>query len=401
MNILSKKTISRGIWAYIFFFIAIEPAAFQHFSVTDKMFDVAQLAMFFVCTFFFFAHTTIEKLGNKKVCIYMIIYYMHFLLVTVINHGTVKPLAIQAMHFIGFAFYIDIVLTNNPKEIFRSALNILTLYMFLNCVIVYAMPNGLYATDYFDNNYLLGYDNQNINFILPTMVLALLKNQYYKKCKIQVLVTYAVAWLTAIKIWSGMTLVVVSLMTIVAVFCLRRKAGFIQKHIFNGKVFNFFNLLIVDLLANIALVIFRLQYYFDFIIEGVLHKNLTFTGRTYIWDRTIQFICEKPLFGYGKEESASRAIKYGVSSSSPIGLHAHNRLLETLYSGGIIMFASFVFIMFYAAARLNRYRDTIFAKILSMGIFIYLVGMLSEYYDYCMFFWGFLVIAENANCFCE
>lgn len=397
---LSKKTISTGIWAYIFFFIAIEPAAFQKFSLTKSFFDVAHFSMLIVCSIFFFWNFTITNFKKKRICILMIIYYTFFLIVTFINQGMVKALATQAIQFIGFALYMDIVAKNNPKQIFKSALNILTLYVFFNCIIVYVIPDGLYETEYFSNNYLLGYDNQNINFILPTMVLVLLKNQCYKKCKAQVIFTYVLSWLTAIKIWSGMTLVVVSLMTIVAVFCFRKKEGLIQRHIFQGWIFNFWNFLIADLVMNFALVVLRVQYYFSYIIGDVLHKDLTLTGRTYIWDQTFEFIKENPIFGYGKEHYELRAVKYGVKEDSPFGLHAHNRFLETIYSGGIVLFGIFMFIMFYAASCLKKYKNTMFAKILSIGIFIYLIGMLTEYYDYCLFLWGFFVIAENADRYC-
>ena len=194
-----------------------------------------------------------------------------------------------------------------------------------------------------------------------------------------------------------MTLVVTALMTVVAVFYFRGGHGFFAKRLFTGRIFNFRNLLIADLIANVALVYFRLQHYLEYIIVNVLQRNLTLTNRTIIWDRAIRFIREHPIFGYGRENYGPRALKYGFKAESPAGLHAHNRILETLYGGGITMLILFLWIFFYAAGRLNKVKDTSFAKILSFGIFIYLIGMLTEYYDYCMLLWGMLVIAENAE----
>lgn len=395
---LNRRNIGKGLRAYIFFFIALEPAAFQHYGFLDKVFTLAQILMFLVVMYLSFVGQSNKKtLLDKRVCLMMIVYYLYFIINTFINHGRTQALTIQAIHFIGFALYLDIVLKNNPKELFRSALNILTIYVAMNCISTIVLRNGLYETTYYTNNYLLGYDNQNINFILPTMVLVLLKNECYKKCKIHIIITYALAWITAIRIWSGMTLVVTALMTVVAIFCFRGSNGFLVRHLFTGKIFNFRNLLVVDLVANVALVYFRLQYYFEYLIVYVLHKNLTLTSRTIIWDRAIRFIRERPLFGYGRENYAMRAIKFGKRAESPAGLHAHNRLLETIYGGGFVMLGLFLWIFFYAAGRLNRVKDTTFAKILSFGIFIYLIGMLTEFYDYCLLLWGMLVIAENAE----
>lgn len=395
--ILSKKTITRGLWPYIFFFIALEPAAFQHYGISDKFFTVSQILMLALVLLFSFGRISKKELSLKKVCLLMIIYYAYFILNTYANDGKVRQLTVQGIQFIGFALYLDLVLKDNPKELFKSGLNLLTVVIAINCLLTLILKNGLYETVYYTNNYLLGYDNQNINFILPALVLVLLKNEYYKKCKIHIIAAYAIAWITAIRIWSGMTLVVTALMTAVAVFCFRGSEGFFIRYIFTGKIFNFRNLLVVDIAANVALVCFRLQYHFKFFIVHVLHRSLTLTGRTAIWDKTFYFIRQRPWFGYGREHYEFRALKYGKRVTSPTGLHAHNRFLETVYSGGIIMLILFLGIMFYAAFCLNKVRNTAFSKILSFGIFIYLIGMLTEYYDYCIFLWGFLVIAENAE----
>lgn len=394
---LSRRNISKGIIAYIFFFFFLQPAAFQHFGFLYKVYLVAQVLLLIVVAYFSFGDTGKRKYADMRVCLLMIVYYGYFIVNTFFNHGRTQALTVQAIQFVGFALYLDIVLKNNPKELFKSALNILTAFVAINCLLTIVLKDGLYATTYYTNNYLLGYDNQNVNFILPTMVLVLLKNECYKKCKFQIIITYALAWITAIRIWSGMTLVVTALMTVVAIFCFRGSDGFFVRHLFTGRVFNFRNLLIVDLVANIALVYFRLQYYFEYLIVYVLQRNLTLTNRTIIWDRAIRFITERPIFGYGRENYGPRALKFGFRAESPVGLHAHNRLLETLYGGGIIMLGIFLWIFFYAASRLNKVKDTTFAKILSFGIFIYMIGMLTEYYDYCILLWGMLVIAENAE----
>lgn len=394
---LSKTRISRGIWAYIFGIIALEPAAFQHFRITDMVFTMAQGVMLIIVVLLSCQQVRRNDFTNQRVCVLLVIYYTYFLAVTLLNGGRTKSLFVQAVHFIGFVLYLDIVLKNNPKELFNSFLNILIVFIIINCLMVFILENGLYETTYYTNNYLLGYDNQNINFILPALVLVLLKNDIYKKCKGQIVIIYTLAWITTIKVWSGMSIIVMALMTIVAIFCFRGSKSFFVKHLFTGKLFNLKNLFIVDIVANVALVYYRLQYYFEYLIVNVLHRNLTLTSRTLIWDRAINQIKKRPWFGYGREEYQFRALKNGFRANHPAGLHSHSRFLETLYSGGIIMLVLFLGIIYYAASRLNKVKDTTFAKILSFGIFIYLIGMLTEYYDYCIFFWGFLVIAENSE----
>lgn len=395
---ITKKTVTRGFLAYVLFAIALQPAAFQHFGPLKKLFYALQIGMcLFVCVL-----ELIEYANNRgfksisRIAIALGFYYVYLLAVTILHHGLVEKIAMQAAHFVGFVLYLDLVLKNNPKEVFRSMLNILTFYVTVNFVITLVMPGGLYATDYFENNYLLGYDNQNINFMLPTLILVLLKNECDKPCRGQVVFTFTVVLATAIRIWSGMTLVVVVVTALFAIVIINGK-GILAKKVFSGSIFNFLNLLILNIGAFVGLVFFQVQNYFAFFIEDVLHKSLTLTGRTVIWERTIDLIAKQPLFGYGKEAYEFRAVKHGFFPDNPAGLHCHNRFLETMYMGGIVLTAIYGIILFYAAFCLQKIKHTKTAKILAFGLFIYMVGMLTEFYDYCLLFWGLLVMAENCK----
>ena len=303
----------------------------------------------------------------------------------------------QAIRFITFVAYIDIAMKNNPKAIYCAGLNILTFFLILNCVTIFIFPDGLYSTDYFDNNYLLGYDNQNINFILPTLVIVLLKHNYYKRCFLQILLTYLVALITVIRIWSGMSLMVVISMSVFAIFFLRKKKGFVTNKILNGRIINFYLLLLINVVAFVLIVFFDASHFLSFIIVGFLGKLITLTGRTTIWQRAELYIIMNPIFGYGIEGTAYRALKMGYKSNSPAGLHAHNRFLETMYRGGVVLTAIYGYMLLYVAKTLKPIRNSLMARILSLGLFIYLMGMLTEFYDYCLFFWGFMVMAENAE----
>ena len=393
---ITKKTVTRGFLAYFFFAIALQPAAFQHTHYLKRVYFALQISMcLFLCVL-----ELIDFANNRgfrsisRIAIALGIYYVYFLAVTILHHGLIEKTAMQAAHFVGFALYLDLVLKNNPKEVFRSMLNILTFLVTLNFVITLVMPEGLYATEYFDNNYLLGYDNQNINFMLPTLILVLLKHECDRPCLGQVVFTFSVVLATAIRIWSGMTLVVVVLTAVFAVLLLGRKGRPSRR---SGNVFNFLNLLLLNIAICIGLLFFQIQNYFAFFIEGVLHKSLTLTGRTEIWARTIEFVKQAPLFGYGKEDYAFRAVKHGFNPGYPAGLHCHNRFLETMYMGGVVLMAIYGYILFYAARCLYKLRHTKTAKILSFGLFIYMFGMLTEFYDYCLLFWGLLVMAENCK----
>lgn len=397
---ITVKKITSDKWSYLLFFILLPPAAMQHFSVTNIFFrfmHLVVLSLLIVMNYNRIFHVKkYSHLKWSKIVICLMIYYTYLLINTAIHRGSKETVFFQGIQFIAFAIYLEMVMTRNPKVICNSLLNILTVYLVLNLMTILLVPKGLYLTSYYANNYLFGYDNQNVNFLLPAMILVLIKNECYKPCKIHILLVYGISILTAVLIWSGMTLVITACMSIFGLFCFRKKGGIIQK-VLHGKLFNFFNLLIVNIIMCIELVFFNIQYYFEYLIVDVLHKTLDLTSRTRIWEQSIYFIKKNIIWGYGKEIYEERALKQGFRALHPAGLHAHNRFIETLYRGGLILEGIYLYMLFYTAKKLKNIRDTKLAKILSFGMFIYMVGMLTEFYDYCIFFFGFLVISEYAG----
>lgn len=397
---LTKRKICSGAWSTLFFAIAIEPAAFKYFKITDTLFDFATLGMFLIVFLFHFVTLLREPrktLTHARIPYLIMAYYAYLLLVTTVNGGRVRFVLNRILQFTNIVMYVDMVLKNNPQELFRKGLNILTFYVTLNCLTCFAFPDGLYSNEHFNNCYLLGYDNQNINFILPALILVLIKHLYYKKCKLQILFTYAVAAITVFKVWSGMSIVVILCCGAFAFFFFKRSGGFVAERVLNGRIFNMFNLLIVNIAAFFGLVFFHIQEYFELFITVFLHKKMTLTGRVLAWERNLRLIGRNPIFGYGCELPTIRATKLGYNAASVFGEHAHNRFLETMYRGGILLTGLYLYMLFYVSRCLKPYRNSFFAKIISFGIFIYLIGMLTEQYDYSPFFWVFMVIAENAE----
>ena len=72
------------------------------------------------------------------------------------------------------------------------------------------------------------------------------------------------------------------------------------------------------------------------IIQDVLHKDITFSGRTYIWEMCIKMIARHPLAGYGNFDSG------WIIKWNGIMRNAHNLFFDILIQGGIILFAGYL-----------------------------------------------------------
>ena len=85
-------------------------------------------------------------------------------------------------------------------------------------------------------------------------------------------------------------------------------------------------------------------------VEGVLHKDMTFTGRSIAWERVLLLIASKPVFGWGvvDGETATGLLK-SIAFVNP-----HNQLLDCLWQGGIILVFILSLIMITIASNITK-----------------------------------------------
>ena len=127
-----------------------------------------------------------------------------------------------------------------------------------------------------------------------------------------------------------------------------------------------------------GIVIFRLQNVFGFLIEGVLHKGLSFTGRTELWDLAIEKILKYPWLGCGYAHPTGKVYRLAKGKY----YNAHNVFLEVLLEGGILAAVPFVLMLAIVTNQLMRFRKTETAAILSSALLaLALVTSMEEFLD--------------------
>lgn len=395
---ISEESITERTSAFLVFFVMLQPTIFQHIIAINYLFLVLQTIVF--CLLIVLRIVNRSDRGEEVVESYstittlLILYYTYLTIITLYKHGNVSSVVSQALHFISFVMYLEAVMRYNPQELFHSCLGILEFYVVINLLTIILFPKGLYSTDYFDNNFVLGYDNQNINFILPAMIIVLLKHKYYEPCLGELIFIYMISIMTAFCIWSAMTIVLtISIAALALILCKQSNCD-TQNFFPHGRYINVRLLLFINIAVFILLVFYNFRYYLSGL--GIwLGKSIdTMSGRMNIWNSVIRYIIKNPIIGYGKEKVAERALKMGFSVRHVAGLHAHNRYLETMYRGGVILEGIYFCMLFVTSKRLYANRYTNSSMILSIGLFIYLMGMLTEFYDYCLFLWGFMIIGQ-------
>lgn len=139
------------------------------------------------------------------------------------------------------------------------------------------------------------------------------------------------------------------------------------------KPFNGLSVLLVFALAFVAIVVLRMQDTFASFIVGVLDKATTFTGRTFVWDRTISLMDgDHMLFGYGT--NSVNLLSYG----NLVYYHTHNEILWVWFVGGCAALLLFSLLLSCSAWSLYKARGTYLAALLTPIFACFLVIMLME-----------------------
>lgn len=122
-------------------------------------------------------------------------------------------------------------------------------------------------------------------------------------------------------------------------------------------------------------------------IEEVLGKDITFTGRTHMWDSALSVIADSPIWGYGYPDN-----DWYVTKMTHFAIGPHNIMLAVLIYGGIIAFALYVCFLFVSLFRALSIRDY-WADCTIIGISVFSLMMLMETSPLPLVF-TFFILAE-------
>lgn len=262
----------------------------------------------------------------------MIIFYIFLLVSTLLNHGDLVCYVKELISFLTTYFVIKFGLEKSPKKfinIFSTYLSLLLVLNTLSTIVFY--PDAMFR----DNNnpiFFMGGDNTSVRLYIIAVLFSFMK-KYIKNKK--------------------MVMPVVSLLNLFVFSMIRDLGGgkicFIILLLCTGYLIYGVNIprkimrkiIMVNVLLFFILVIVNKMSLFKFIIVDILHRNLSLTDRTIIWDITIKKIMSKPVMGYGMIDGLA------FQSMLPyiIGVNAHNTYLMILFDGGIVLFAIFIISM--------------------------------------------------------
>lgn len=365
---LSLQTILFSKWIlFLELLFLIEPEGFKYYSRTSSIFSMAQsliVLLVLVQTIVYYHHRNIS-LKNEAFVGWIFLYYGCMLVATVFGEGIILVWLSDNRVSLALCLVVWYGMHLEPKR-FLNILSFSEIYIYINLASILFIPNGMIRTSNGSAYWFLGYRNVQIRFILPVLAFSLIRSYYvYKRITLRTMLALLTGCFTLL-ILNTATGRVGLLVFLAFLFLYHRRR---LPDIFSMKwVLAGFGALFL------GLVYFNVQQYFSEFIEKTLSRDVTLTGRTYIWKLAIGYIGEHFLLGLGYIESADYVRLFGRAGFT----HPHNYILYQLMMGGIVLLAILIWGYILVGRKIREHRKSPYAKIIMFGIIAFMLMGMTE-----------------------
>ena len=267
------------------------------------------------------------------------------------------------LSWIVITFLIEVYMEKDYKVFIGYTSTILSCLVIINFISILMNPVIYYNN--LTRVHFLGFDNDNVPVLLLAVYFNIFNIMLNKKGKLAYL-SIITAIISSILVWSANGIIGIS-MVMLYLLIIRKiwKKG--------SKVLNLKIYYSIALLFFVLVVLLRVQDHLSFLIQDILNRDLTFTGRTYIWDYAIESISNNKIFGIGIYDFALRLSRTGV-------YHAHCTLLNITFEAGILGLISYFSIWILSVVKSEKYKSNKYIYLTSYFIFIFLIITLVEFY---------------------
>lgn len=381
---IHPKRITRNIVFSVVFFALLKPDSLAYLGL--GWLDTLLIVCDAFVLLYFAEELLVRRYRMSHITKCIIAIYLAMTLSTVLVSHDYFTLLKTAGPAIAMCMFTDHSMQRRPIEYLEASFNLLALLYTLNLItIILYYPNGMYQTDYVvGDTYLMGFDNGMIYNFLPLCCYAAIQS-YIKDKRLftrRTIFAFELMLISEIYVSSGSGIIQAVLLLLLMLAVDKN----LMNHFIKPTI-----MFLVFYVGTFLITILRIQTYFADFIIGVLGKDLTMTGRTYLWDYAISSIKENPIIGIG----ATGRTVLGINDH--YYPHPHCMLLDFLYKGGIIMFFFFVLLTILFIISYKKAESKTLGNIILITLFVFLVGEMVNSAQYKIFFWGIFVLIGYVN----
>jgi len=383
--------ITKTTWYFILLLPFIEPQIFKTpgFEIIDKIYLVFKLV---ASLFIIIEYITKINFSATKYVIIMVFSQIVIFISTYLNNGSITRFLGPALISVVCIMLGELASKSNMKKFLVYIEKYLTLLFSMNLFTLILQVVGIYpfrAT-------LLGIENRWIYTMLPWTVIAFI-NSYlkYKKIVFHAWLIYFASVISLVIKWSAgamMSFLMFPFVLWLSKFIIKKRGAF-------EKVSSrtmFFIILTINYLLVGGYIIGLLEP----IIVNYLHKSITLTGRTFLWEAVIDILESKPLLGAGVQSNEFDMIYFFRSSGRVNGTavnHPHNHCLNIAYHGGFIALGLFLLEIFLVMNAIDKNRDVKIKRIFFTSTVIIFVAALIDTLDFSLFYLLIPIITNSVG----
>lgn len=327
------------------------------------------------------------------------IYMLYLIIITYINRTNAADihLVISYCKMFFFLCVVDHMLKYKQKNVMSIMFYILLFFVALDFLSIIFFPNGLYTTSLTWNEWSTSYEaqwvygnkNNRIYWYIMLIMLAWERHVLNKKSK---------NWPTIISILTIITMLLVKSSTATIVSIIVGMGVFVSLYKKKEISFNINAYLLVGICTMVTfLILAGSTSFLKVIVEGIFHKDMTFSSRTQVWQQAILLIIQKPLFGWGVIDSETATHLFG----SLTYVNAHNQLLNCLWQGGIVLVFVLFGIILCTAKNINTIISNRYKLMFECVMVGLMIDMIFEVILGTSATWGCLLLLNNIHLLLE
>lgn len=375
------KKILPVVFDFIILFSFFKPGYFEEFPKVNTFFNIFTIICSLIALILYLKNNKISKLQ-----LLIITYILILLLSTAINGQDIVYFFTQYIPIAGISLFTEYAIKKDSHCFFKAFSLLMFLEILFNTISVYLFPYGMYGTGIYGSyDYFMGYDNYSAEILVIGLGMIFL-NSYINKNKIGVIPILA----SLLMIYSYFTTkpatplfaLIIEILLMIIAFTLRRKKSL--------KFINYKLFLIIWIILFLALIVFQVQDLFSWLIVDIMNKDLTFTGRTFIWERCFDYFASSPIFGNG-------VINFNVRTALVGIYHAHSTILNVLIEGGLIGLIVYFSILMYAGKGLKECKDKSLMKIVTIMFFAIFILKLMDVFKADSIFYVLIITAYHSK----
>ena len=331
---------------------AILPAGFTGYTAIGNILAKLQYFSFFLI---FLMSVVNFKFRKNKLIVAVFLFCLTLFTITAWNNGNILETVKRFESMLLPVMWMHFMIRRNEKQTLKFLVYYFGLLSILNALMILFLPLGLDPAYNNGGNqiYLLGIDNKIAFITVPVFGLALVYIDKYCKPEHKTLLCICAAIvfiLPEFLMWVGSGIVGFLIVVLLLLFY---KVPVVRRYLTLNNCLIATGILLFIVLSR---PIREGGVLARFIVD-VLHKDISFSGRTVLWNQTVDLIKKSPVFGYGLQEMESYGLHFTDRHGIHYGFSPHNGFLLLLLYGGVVLCLAYINIIL-SAGKIKYIRET-------------------------------------------